>query len=78
MQVLTNLRRTDFRRPWQIDDINAFFFQKIKLPRPVIAHDERIDMILMHFAPLLLPVAFWNDDVYITDGLQAAASAGHN
>ena len=41
-----NLSGGNFRRAWQVNDINALILQEVEFAFPIIAHNKRIDMVL--------------------------------
>ena len=64
-QIFLNLRSRDLRCSGQVDDVTALLGKIIEFALPVITHNERVDVVLVDVAPLLLPFLFRNDQVDI-------------
>ena len=67
---MLNLRCADFWGSQQINDLNPFFFQKIKLTFPVIPHNKDIHIILMHIRTFLLPTLLRNNKINIANSFK--------
>lgn len=53
----------------EVDDL-ALVFEEVELAFPVVAHYERVDVVLVDISRLLLPVVFRNDEVDVADRLE--------
>lgn len=71
-ELIFNLRRADFGRARQINDLATFAdsFQEVKLARPIVTDNKDIHVIFEHVSFFLLPILFGNDKVDVTNGFK--------